>query len=145
MKSISDLPIYNDLILYSNAKAFFGQRKTAPVCDGSRKIFGSLERDRPFLTCKFIITCPISYFITKVLQTHQMLIKLWFSFIYVSLSAKMIRIFRSHPCLPYGSRRTCPILRLCPSPCRPLRPAISARAYPPCPRTLPRCPRLFRL
>ena len=145
MKSISDLPIYNDLILYSNAKAFFRQRKTAPVCDRSRKIFGSLERDRPFLTCRYIITCPISYFITKVLQTHQMLIKLWFSFIYVSLSAKRKRILCFCPYLPCGSRRTCPSLRLYPSPCHPLRPAISARAYPPCPRTLPRCPRLFRL
>ena len=28
-----------------------------------------------FLTCKYIITCPKGDFITKVLQTHQMLIK----------------------------------------------------------------------
>ncbi len=50
------------------------QRKTAPIFMGAAKLMLPLKGNL-FLTCKYIITCPEGYFITKVLQTHQTLIK----------------------------------------------------------------------
>ena len=49
-------------------------RKTAPILMGAAKLMLPLKGNL-FLTCKYIITRPKGDFITKVLQTHQMLIK----------------------------------------------------------------------
>lgn len=65
-------------------KRFSGNEKRLPFVTGAAKSLVALKGTNYFSLGRFIITCPISYFITKVLQTHQMLIKLWFSFIYVS-------------------------------------------------------------
>ena len=50
------------------------KRKTAPILMGAAKLMLPLKGNL-FLTCKYIITCPKIDFITKVLQTHQKLIK----------------------------------------------------------------------
>ena len=50
-----------------------------------------------FLTCKYIITRPRGFFITKVLQTHQMLIKFQFNIcIFYKISAVLCICALSH-------------------------------------------------